>query len=459
MMADGGHFRLADTSQGFAEVGLGSKGGAWVARIGNRMRDTKERKTCEIVGFDSPVHEDGDIVGYRRVIVEYDGGGRKVTAGDDLEDYEPPLELWSYASMLLLDEPSWTVGGLIQHSTSALLFGKSNAFKSFMAVDIACSVATGTPWHGCEVAQGAVIYVATEGARGLAKQRIPGWMEHHGIPHDRRNGVFVIPAEVAIDTPQGVADLIETIDEIYDHLPDDGSCDHIALVVLDIFGSTMNGSEIEDTTARAWVQGVNRLMRERDCAVLTVAHTGWADDSRARMHTHFWGSFDTRLKAEGDKDALTATLRVERHKDADSAGSWGFRMERATAPDGSSTLVPVLADDVDQRPKRRVSGKSLVALQALDDALAHAAAEDDDAVGGAEDRPVQPLEEPPRERAAPQRADRIEEVGVHVHEPHHEAAAAHGAEPPAHESANGGVVKHTTTSGRGTVVALTSAAT
>ena len=87
------------------------------------------------------------------------------------------------------------------------------------------------------------------------------------------------------------------------------------------------------------------------------------------MHSHFWGSFDTRLKADGDKDSLTTVLSVERHKDADSTGEWGFRMDKVTLPNGQTTLVPRLCDEVEATQKRRVSGKPAVALQALSEAL------------------------------------------------------------------------------------------
>ena len=100
-----------------------------------------------------------------------------------------------------------------------------------------------------------------------------------------------------------------------------------------------------------------------------MAHTGWADETRARMHTHFWGSFDTRLKAEGDKDSLTTVLSVDRHKDADSTGEWGFRLDVVDTPTGGTTLVPRLCDEVETKQKRRVSGKPAVALQALSEAL------------------------------------------------------------------------------------------
>jgi hypothetical protein len=135
-------------------------------------------------------------------------------------------------------------------------------------------------------------------------------------------------------------------------------------MVLDIFGGSMAGSEIEDKTARAWVHGVQRILRETGASILTVAHTGWQDDTRARMHTHFWGSFDSRLRVEGDKDNLTASLTVERHKDTDSAGQWGFRMVQA-----GSSLVPDMDETLKMSKARNLSARQRLVLDALDDAL------------------------------------------------------------------------------------------
>ena len=209
---------------------------------------------------------------------------------------------------------------------------------------------------------------------GVAKQRIPGWYEAHGIPEeDRQDAVTLYPQEIALDDDNAVNDLLRScaihsaIQEDDDHWNDPAGA--FKLVVIDIFGASMMGPETSDETARAWVRNINRIMREMDCAVLTVAHTGWADETRARMHTHFWGSFDTRLKAEGDKDNLTTVLRVDRHKDADSAGEWGFRLDKVTLQSGQTTLVPRLCDEVEVKQKRRVSGKPAVALQALSEAL------------------------------------------------------------------------------------------
>ena len=274
-----------------------------------------------------------------------------------------PMHFLDYTAMRSMPTPDWLVQGVLQERTAALLFGKSNTFKSFLAIDLALSVATGRSWHGTEVGSGKVLYIATEGANGVGRIRIPGWYEARGVPEGDRGNAFLWPREVCLDSEAQVDDLIKSLNaSIYG--------EGFSLVVADIFGGTMFGSETKDETARAWVAGVQGLIRESGVAVLTVAHTGWADETRARMHTHFWGSFDTRLKAEGDKKALQTVLSVDRHKDADSMGTWGFEMRTALGPDGVETLVPELSDAVDIKPRKRVSGKTLVALQALDDALA-----------------------------------------------------------------------------------------
>jgi hypothetical protein len=301
-----------------------------------------------------------------------------------------PLKFLSYADMVDLPDTEWLIDGLLMKNSSALLFGKSNSFKSFLAVDIACHVglACGTDyagdrsklthWHGHKMGEGwSVLYIATEGGLGVAKQRIPGWYEARNIPVKDRNGVTLFPQEIALDDDQSVNDLLRTCGIYRATETDDDDWRDLRgafnLVVIDIFGASMMGPETSDETARAWVRNVNRIMREMNCAVLTIAHTGWSDGSRARGHTHFWGSFDTRLIAEGDKDSLTTVLKVDRHKDADSMGEWGFRLDKVSFKGkhgrNLTTLVPRLCDEVQTKQKRRVSGKPAVALQALSEAL------------------------------------------------------------------------------------------
>jgi hypothetical protein len=157
-----------------------------------------------------------------------------------------------------------------------------------------------------------VICVAAERPRGVAKQRIPGRIDAYQIPQALHLNIVVMPDRVMHDRP----DRLDALVEVGRGLPG-----HPTLVLVDIFGAFMAGPETVHKTATALVRNVNRIMRELECAVLTVAHTGWADDTRSRMHTLFY-RFDAHTKAEGDKVGLTTVLTVERHRDTVSIGRW-----------------------------------------------------------------------------------------------------------------------------------------
>lgn len=262
------------------------------------------------------------------------------------------LDTLDYASMLAMPDPEWLVEDILQQGTAGLVFGQSNAFKSFLGIDLGLCAHTGRPWHGKQVKKTNVLFVVTEGAKGVAKQRIPGWMDYHEIPEGERASLRMFPRDISLDNGDAVKLLIATMRHF-----------KIGLAIFDIFGGTMDGTEVEDTTARAWVKNMQNIIRETGATTLTVAHTGWQDKTRARMHTHFWGSFDTRIKIEGDKEGLTSVLSIDRHKDADSTGKYGFRLEKF-----GPTLVPVLDQGVTQAPAD-LSAAQRTALDALIEAI------------------------------------------------------------------------------------------
>src|SRR4051812_37793236 len=76
--------------------------------------------------------------------------------------------LISVGELLELPPPEWLIEGVIESSALGVLYGPPGCGKSFAALDWALSVATGKAWHGREVRQGAVVYVAGEGTTGVA---------------------------------------------------------------------------------------------------------------------------------------------------------------------------------------------------------------------------------------------------------------------------------------------------
>jgi len=112
-----------------------------------------------------PTTKPEPYAGTKKVAPVTADSGFKFVAVGDLE-YSPPVFL---------------IEDLIETDTMGLLFGEPGCGKSFLAVDISLSVATGTPYHGAEVQQGAVFYIAGEGHNGLAR-RFAAWSKDRGVP-------------------------------------------------------------------------------------------------------------------------------------------------------------------------------------------------------------------------------------------------------------------------------------
>jgi AAA domain len=70
--------------------------------------------------------------------------------------------------------PSPLVEGYLFKNSLAWLYGKPGSAKTFVALDLACCVGTGTSWHEHAVEQGWVLYVIAEGASGVV-DRLTAW--------------------------------------------------------------------------------------------------------------------------------------------------------------------------------------------------------------------------------------------------------------------------------------------
>ena len=97
-----------------------------------------------------------------------------------------PIRILNYQQMMQMPAPAWLIEGILPERALALMFGTSNSFKSFLALDMACHIATGLDWHGQTIKQGPVVYIASEGVTSLVRQRIAGWAHHRHIASDAR---------------------------------------------------------------------------------------------------------------------------------------------------------------------------------------------------------------------------------------------------------------------------------
>ncbi|BCM89371.1 hypothetical protein IAD21_01217 [Abditibacteriota bacterium] len=125
------------------------------------------------------------------------------------QESEPMFEVFTFKSMELLPRLKWVIRGILLERTISIISADSGGFKSFFALDAALCIATGTPFHGREVQQGAVVYVAPEGFYTLLERAI-AWAQGRGIELPENFHILRVPVNIA--DPKVRAEFISTIE-------------------------------------------------------------------------------------------------------------------------------------------------------------------------------------------------------------------------------------------------------
>ena len=229
--------------------------------------------------------------------------------------------------------PAFLIDGLMETDTLGLIFGDPGCGKSFIAADMALSVATGEPFHGRPTKQGPVFFIAGEGHSGLAR-RFQAWARHRGRGLD---GVPMFKSNRAAQfldaaSAQAVADAVDALVSAHG-VP--------RLIVVDTLARNFGpGDENSTSEMSAFVAAMDELRgRHPGCVVLIVHHSGHGDKQRARGAMALKGALDFECRAEMDDATICVT--VTKMKDAPDPAPMAFRLQGVPLDDGASSAVLV----------------------------------------------------------------------------------------------------------------------
>ncbi|UYG06774.1 helicase RepA family protein [Halomonas sp. M4R1S46] len=263
---------------------------------------------------------------------------------------------------------SWLVRGYLEADSLGLVYGEPGHGKSFLAIDLAASIATGLPWHGAETTPGAVFYIAGEGHNGLGR-RFKAWELKRGTS---LAGVPLYASKRAapLDDKASAAEVLRVVDAMAE---DAGQVP--ALIVVDTLARCFGGDENSATDIGAFVANLDALRHHWRATVLVVHHSGKDATRGARGSTALRGAVDAEYKVAKDP-AGTVTLEATKMKDADTPERRAFRLAPVKLPvvEGDGTEVwscaPVSTEARMGGPKRPTGKHQQRALNALGDLAA-----------------------------------------------------------------------------------------
>lgn len=228
------------------------------------------------------------------------------------------LTVLRVSDLLSRPAPEWLVGDFLQTGRIGVLAGPPGLGKSFLCLDWALSIASGTDWAGRAVKPGRVIYVAAEGADSFGL-RVQAWQAARSIkvPEDR---IGFIEAGVNMSNA-------ESMDALADVL----AAEDADLVILDTMSQLADMDNENDAAQVARVMRTARTLREArpGCSVLLVHHTGKSATSAVRGSSAIRGNADTVIVARGSSDGWSLSTRSEddgKQKDGHPIKLGGFRL-------------------------------------------------------------------------------------------------------------------------------------
>lgn len=228
---------------------------------------------------------------------------------DDIEVSDEHFEDELVESVLLKDGMS-------------VIYGDSNSGKTFLAIDLACSIARGCNWLGRRSVQGVALYLATEGPRSV-QMRLKAYKKHHGI---EKIPMVVVTSPVnffagGVEDSRKVVLLIKKIES------------ELGQKVMVVIGDTMariaagaNENTGQDMTIV--LQHADFIREHAQVHFMWIHHCGKDAAKGGRGWSGIRAAIDTEIEVVETKGQKVRSIEITKQRDIDGKGDrYGFYLQ------------------------------------------------------------------------------------------------------------------------------------
>jgi RecA-family ATPase len=210
------------------------------------------------------------------------------------------------------DRSGWTIDGTL--SGLSLLWGGPGVGKTFVAISMAVSVATGRPWMGRRTRQGPVYYIVGEGGLGNVTHRIRAalseWTED-----DLEDHIPLFLIAPGMDFVRGAKEFADLVG-----LPDTLSVPP-RLVIVDTLSRNFVGDENKQEDMGRFVNSLDQIRDAYGCDILVIHHANRQNDLRGSSVLFgavdvSWALVKSQARTEGEK---RLTMNADKLKERDAA--------------------------------------------------------------------------------------------------------------------------------------------
>lgn len=200
----------------------------------------------------------------------------------------------------------WLIPGLIQRQGIGFVYGDSDSFKTFLALDLCLGLAGQRETFGFTAAEPVeTVFIAGEGPHGIEAERRPAWQ----IARDCSGN---IPFFTVDEMPMAIEP--STVDEFIATAKAEGRAPR--LVVIDTafwFSGGLNLNDGRDVSIM--MAAAKRLKTGLNCAVMLIHHIG-KEDRGMTGSRHLYGAADFVIEVKRHPNSLYVLAQLTKLKDA-----------------------------------------------------------------------------------------------------------------------------------------------
>ena len=243
--------------------------------------------------------------------------------------------------MSTLSRKRWIVHHLLAAGETSVWYGEPGSGKSVLIEDLGLHVAAGRTWHGRQVSQGAVLYVALERAAVVARRAIAFGMRARlsraaAVRHGARAARF--------PRPKIAAEIVATLDDLaHRH-----GCEP-ALIIVDTVSRALCGGD-EKSPEGHGPAGRRHGAHPGASACTRLTHHQPVEKERMRGHGALLGAVDTTVHVT--KSGASRLAEVVKSRDHEEGQRVAFTLKSVIVDQdeyGDPITAPVVVEEQARR--------------------------------------------------------------------------------------------------------------
>jgi RecA/RadA recombinase len=235
----------------------------------------------------------------------------------------------------------WLIKGVLPKARLGVLFGASGSGKTFVALDLAFSVARGIAWRTRRTMKARVVIIAAEGGSGLGK-RGQAYAQHHGFDLRTVHDLHIITAAPNFLDGDDISEVIAEIKNL-------GEVD---LIIIDTLAQVTPGANENTSEDMGRALGNINLLHDATGAMnLAVHHAGKDLSKGSRGWSGIKAAADVQIEVLRHEDGRREIV-IEKMKDGEDGVRWGFKLETILLglDDDGDDITSCVAVEDDVRP-------------------------------------------------------------------------------------------------------------